>query len=180
MKKKTLLILLPLILGIIIYISFRSKSLFYFQIFHYFDFHEEVLAIRKFAFSHRKLIPNWVIYSLPDGLWLFSFGIAILYYLDNYTKRVILFTLITIVTLCFEYIQYSFGGHGTLIGTYDKWDLYCFLGAYISAIFISKIRTLKYSNRDMFFKKSFRVILKEEALTIIFFILLSMLPTLFT
>ena len=89
MKKKILFVYLPIILGVLIYIFFRSKSLFYFYFFKLFNLDIYIIAARKYVFLHRKLIPNWVIYSLPDGLWIFSFGSALFLDLKNYVKNLV-------------------------------------------------------------------------------------------
>ena len=184
MKKKVLFIYFPIILGVLIYILFRSKSLFYFQIFKLLNLDVYIIEIRKFVFLYRKLIPNWVIYSLPDGLWIFSFGSALLFDFKNFNKKLILFCLAFITTILFEYVQFYFGGHGSLFGTFDKADLICFFSAFCLCIIFNGILYLKHksikstegapNNNDSFFQ-----VFKSQFGILIIFFLLSILPTLF-
>lgn len=179
MKRKFFCIYLPIILGVLIYIIFRSRSLFYFHFFTLINLDDYIIPLRKFVFLYRKLFPNWVIYSLPDGLWLFSFGSALLYNLKNLKKRALLFSLIFSLTLFFELIQFFLGGHGTLIGTFDPSDLVCFATGYALALSVNYL----------FFKKnqivhevqqqiSFLQVLYEEKKNIVIFLILAFLPTL--
>ena len=79
MKKiKFLLVFLPLLLGVIIYLLYRSKNLFYYNFIHFLNINGYVLFARELATLYRKLFPTWVIYSLPDGLWLLSTGAVFL------------------------------------------------------------------------------------------------------
>ena len=57
-----------------IYLLYRSRNLFYFKLIHSTFLSKPVLHIRDFAKLYRKMFSTWVVYSLPDGLWLFSFG----------------------------------------------------------------------------------------------------------
>lgn len=73
--KKILILILntifPICIGGLIYIIWRDQSLLMFKWF-------EVMNIDKFVHLIRNHIsvmytpPNWFIYSLPDGLWLYS------------------------------------------------------------------------------------------------------------
>lgn len=76
-------VLLPLIIGGLIYISFRSLSL---RLFSWF----EILGINSFSSSIRNLanpfkndLPPWIYFSLPDGLWIYSFSSALLIFWNN-------------------------------------------------------------------------------------------------
>ena len=182
MKKKILFVYLPIILGVLIYIFFRSKSLFYFYFFKLFNLDIYIIAARKYVFLHRKLIPNWVIYSLPDGLWIFSFGSALFLDLKNYVKKLILFCFVFFMTIVFEYIQFYYGGHGSLFGTFDRSDLTCFSIGFILCIAINsfiyyrnKVNSLLPVEVNLPILKVFTNNIK---IFLIYFIL-SILPTLF-
>lgn len=181
MKKRILFVIFPLFLGFLIYVLFRSKNLFYFHIFEFLNIKNFILEMRNLSFLYRKHIPNWVIYSLPDGLWLFSFGTALFYKLDNIKKRILIFTLVFIFMSIFEYIQLFFGGHGSLIGTFDKYDLICFLIGYVLVLVTTFIRFYILNNSLDLFKrnKTFNTVIKESLPIIFVFSILAMLPTLF-
>ncbi|MGL4787516.1 MAG: hypothetical protein ACRC2Q_11655, partial [Cetobacterium sp.] len=75
---KIFIVLASFALAVLIYLLFRSRKLFYYQIVELMNLDSHVGSIRKVVWVYRKHIPNWVIYSLPDGLWLFSMGVSIL------------------------------------------------------------------------------------------------------
>ena len=79
MKKiKFILVFLPMLIGVLIYLLYRSKNLYYYNLIHFLNINGYVLLARETAILYRKLFPTWVIYSLPDGLWLFSTGAVFL------------------------------------------------------------------------------------------------------
>lgn len=123
-KRKILLILFPLFLGIGIYLLYRSRNLFYFKLIHSTFLSKPVLHIRDFAKLYRKMFSTWVVYSLPDGLWLFSFGAALLIDRIFYFYDFIVFTSIYILMIILEFVQLYFGGHGSVIGTFTLWIFY--------------------------------------------------------
>ena len=138
-RKKLFLILFPLFLGVIIYLIYRSRNLFYFKIIESHSiFHTPVISLREFAWNYRKLFPLWVVYSLPDGLWLFSFGAALLIDRIFFYFHFFLFTGIYIFMVIFEFVQKFWGGHGTVIGTYDPLDILFFTFGYIGISIIAK------------------------------------------
>lgn len=179
-RKKLLIVLFPLILGIAIYVAYRSRNLFYFKLIKSHDMlHNIVLYMRKFAWKYRLYFPLWAVYSLPDGLWLMSLGLALLIDRVFFKLHFFIFTLVYLVMISFEYIQKFYGGHGTFIGTYDKMDIIFFTFGYILAIIISVIINKKYMPKENF-KNSLtwkKEIIKSIKL-IILFIILAGLPTL--
>lgn len=64
-------VIFPILIGGMIYIVSRSKSLKMFGWFEKINLSNEIGIIRDY-FSNVQL-PNWVIYNLPDLLWTFSF-----------------------------------------------------------------------------------------------------------
>lgn len=183
MKKKVLFIYLPIILGVLIYILFRSKSLFYFQIFKLLNLDIYIIEVRKFVFLYRKLIPNWVIYSLPDGLWIFSFGSALLFNFKNFNKKLIIFCIAFLTTILFEYVQFYFGGHGSLFGTFDIADLVCFFSAFFLCIILNSLlylrdKSIKSVEMSSNTSESFFQIFKSQISILIIYFILSILPTL--
>lgn len=178
MNKKIFYVLFPLLIGVLIYIIFRSKSLFYFHFFKLTNLDNYILTIRKFFFkNYRHYFPNWVIYSLPDGLWLFSFGIALLFQSRFFYKNLITFSLITFFMIFFEYAQKIHGGHGSLIGTFDARDVYCFLGGYTLSSLLAYYSIKK--NHIVSINSSYLISLKNSFPIILVFAILAILPTLF-
>lgn len=174
-KRKRFLIIFPLFLGIMIYFLYRSKNLFYFNFFKTHPLlYDTILFIRKYAWNFRKIFPLWFVYSLPDGLWLFSFGASLLLERVYYFIHFITFTAIYFFMILFEYIQKKYGGHGSMIGTYDKNDIIFFSLAYFLIIFIS-IFTRKNENKVLQIKKKEII---ENLISILIFSVLGVLPSL--
>ncbi len=155
MKKiKFSLIFIPLLIGVLIYVLYRSRNLFYFNFIHYLKVNDYVETARTLATFYRKLFPTWVIYSLPDGLWLFSAGAIFLLCRNRYVFHLFWYLILCIFILIFEFFQKIYGGHGTAIGTFDKNDLLAYLYASVSIILISFI--LRRFDNKYKYKKSFR------------------------
>lgn len=79
-----------------------------------------------------------------------------------------------------EFIQKYLGGHGTLIGTFDKFDIIFFTLGYITIVFISyfiHIRGEKQTKENSLITKKSEII--ENLRYIIIFIVLGTLPSLF-
>lgn len=67
-------VLNPIALGGIIYIMFRSKNLLMFEWFQYFKI--DIDLVRNYTLPYRENLPSWIYFSLPDGLWVYSFTSA--------------------------------------------------------------------------------------------------------
>lgn len=180
-KRKIFLVLFPLLVGVGIYFLYRSRNLFYFKIFETHPLiYEYVIKIRDIAWHYRKYLPLWSVYSLPDGLWLFSFGAILLIDRIFYFFHLAIFTCIYIFMIILEFLQKSFGGHGTLLGTFDKFDIIFFTLGYIFIVLISNyfhkkdLKNLK--NIDLETKKKEFI---EDTKYIFIFTILGALPSLF-
>lgn len=179
-KKKFFWIIAPLLVGVFIYIFFRSRRLFYYNFFHMIDIDHDIREYRVFLWKYRKSIPNWIIYSLPDGLWIFSFGMAFLYGNKFFLIDALFFLGISIFMVGFEFLQLKFGGHGSLVGTFDLADIYCFISGASLALLLSylSVRGHKISlNRQL--KNYSTKVLFSRILIIFIFAILAVLPTLF-
>lgn len=71
-------IYLPLIIGGFIYLGFRSTSLLMFKYFKFLGMQQAIEKLRVFVNPLSDGLPEWVIFSLPDGLWTFAFVAYIL------------------------------------------------------------------------------------------------------
>lgn len=180
-KRKIFLILFPLFLGVAIYFLYRSKTLFYFKIFEtHPSVYKYVTKIRDMAWLYRKHLPLWTVYSLPDGLWLFSFGATLLIERIFYFFHFTIFTGIYLFMVGLEFIQKYFGGYGSTIGTFDKLDILFFTLGYILIALVSnyihkKNKILPKDNILSLKKKE----LSEDIKYIFIFTILGVLPSLF-
>lgn len=158
MKKiKFLLVFVPLLTGILIYLLYRSRNLFYFNLINFLNINGYVLLARDTAILYRKLFPTWVIYSLPDGLWLFSTGAMILLCRFRFLIHLVWFSFVYVAVIGGEYFQKYYGGHGTPIGTFDKNDIVAFNYSFILICIIAIIL-------NFFTNKHYKVSLKFELL----------------
>ena len=178
-KRKLFLILFPLFLGIGIYLLYRSRNLFYFKLIHSTFLSKPVLHIRDFAKLYRKMFSTWVVYSLPDGLWLFSFGAALLVDRIFYFYDFVVFTSIYIGMIALEFLQLYFGGHGSVIGTFDTMDIFFFTLVYLSIVLISKYYHKKNPpDKSMFTIENKKKEVLYNTRTTIIFTILGILPSL--
>ena len=178
MKKiKFTLVFLPLLIGVLIYLLYRSKNLYYYNFIHFLNINGYVLLARETAILYRKLFPTWVIYSLPDGLWLFSTGGAFLIARKKYLLHFFWFLFIYLFMVGIEYIQKFYGGHGTPIGTFDKTDIIAYTYAYIIINIISLILR-KFDNKYKYKNKTSKEIMQNIRYTLIFSVL-GLLPNMF-
>lgn len=115
----SLLSILFLSTGSLIYILFRPKNLIMFKWFRYFQT-EDFISISREKFSEIP-INDFVIYNLPNGLWITSLTIFIsIIWKDSQNKyfNYYLLTLLGIVTLP-EILQFF----NFINGTFDIVDL---------------------------------------------------------
>lgn len=127
MKTKQLLIghIATLCCGSLIYILFRSSSLKMFIWFERINILDVIENIRNFTFIYSNNLPNFILYSLPDGLWLFSYVSVVLYLWKNELKSENLFwvfsvPLISIISELGQILK-------IIPGTFDIIDLLMYL-----------------------------------------------------
>lgn len=70
--------IIPLLLGGLVYVLFRSTELRMFYWFSNLGLEYLIHFLRE-MFSHfNHHLPDWLFYSIPDGLWVYSFTSALL------------------------------------------------------------------------------------------------------
>jgi len=126
----------PLLVGGLIYICFRIESLIMFSWFNSISLSKVIIAIRNYTLNYDFLIPDWVKFSLPDGLWLFSFISLILITWKNEINSSNLFWLIglPIIALLSEIGQ----SISIVSGTFDWIDIAMYLTGFILPFIINK------------------------------------------
>ncbi|HBD25669.1 hypothetical protein [Flavobacterium sp.] len=136
-KVKTLLFpFLTILLGGFIYVSFRVESLRMFSWFNSISLYKVIIATRNYTLNYDFLIPDWVKFSLPDGLWLFSFISLILITWKNEINSSNLFWLIglPIIALLSEIGQ----SISIVPGTFDWIDIAMYLIGFMLPFIINK------------------------------------------
>ena len=64
---------LTLIIGGLIYILFRTDSLVMFKWFAALSLDKPIEYLRDSTLTVKNHLPDWFLFSLPDGLWIFSY-----------------------------------------------------------------------------------------------------------
>lgn len=121
-KKNIILGLIPVILGGIIYMTYRADSLLMFKWFRNQVQINSLITFLRTNFTLQNLkIPNWAKYSLPDALWILSFTYLILLIWDFKINKQ------SIMWISFPPLIGLFSELGQLIhiipGTFDITDL---------------------------------------------------------
>ena len=136
--KILIIIVLPLMIALSIYVLFRSDSL---TIYYWFPIlkHIKHILVSKQAFNLNLLsrpVREFLIYSLPDGLWLYSFTCFMILIWDNSKSKLKYFWMYigTVIALTQKLGQ----GLGIFNGTFDINDIVIYLIATIVATLITK------------------------------------------
>lgn len=131
---------LPLILGGFIYIIFRTETLIMFHWFKYLNFSDEINIIKNFKPVH--YFPNWFIYNLPDGLWIFSYtAISLEIWKHSITRQNIFWIFsIPIIAVLSEFLQLF----KIIPGTFDFLDVTFYILGTISSYYILTKNNFQY------------------------------------
>ena len=142
MKRKLLYgHILSLLTGGLIYILFRTTSLKMFRWFDNLGLTEIITIARNITLKYSNQLPNWIKFSLPDGLWIFSYVcLLLLIWSDSELKKSIPWVLIVpAVAILSEIGQLP----EIVPGTYDPIDLIFYLLGTITPFLIIKSLTIK-------------------------------------
>ena len=144
LKITTINVILPLIIGWLIYISFRSTTLKMFIWFKYIGFDSSILTIRQELSNLKLYLPPWTYYSLPDGLWVYSFTSALLILWDNKFKIAKFWLLIPLFSgVIIDVTQ----GLKIIRGTFDILDLTLSIVASLLSIITINYKFKKNDNQ---------------------------------
>lgn len=127
-------VVLPILLGGYIYISFRSESLLMFSWFKKLQLYDLIIDYRSFSISYIDNFPEWFYYSLPDGLWMYSITSSVIL-IWNHNSKYLIFWLCIIFFLgvIIELLQF-FQWHE---GTFDVIDLFFVFIAFLLSLLIN-------------------------------------------
>jgi hypothetical protein len=73
----------PITVGGLLYVVFRAKSLRMFSWFEFIGVNSQISFLREYVSPLKSWLPSWVYFSLPDGLWVYSFTSIILILWDG-------------------------------------------------------------------------------------------------
>lgn len=130
--KKQLLFghLLTLITGGLIYISFRTDSLVMFKWFAALSVDTPIEYLRETTLTVKERFPDWFLFSLSDGLWVFSYiSLTLSIWSNNINKR----NLFWVFLVPFIAITSELGQLFNIVpGTFDAVDLTFYITGAIS------------------------------------------------
>lgn len=113
--------------GGMIYLGWRSRNIVLFQLLEKWKIFDFLNSIRNSVINYS--LYDWVKYSLPDGLWLFSYMFiinAIWHDHKNVSYYVFIWSL-PVIAIMFELLQYM----AIVPGTFDIIDLSCYILAIV-------------------------------------------------
>ena len=128
-------VIVPIILGVMIYIKYRNINIIMFEWFDLFCIDNIIFYIRNH--SYLSNVPFWFKYNFPDGLWVYSFtNLMILVWKNNINKsNIYFFYIISLIASSLEVAQL----YRIIPGTYDLADiLFYLLFGFLPFLFLSK------------------------------------------
>jgi len=123
-------VLIPMFTGGFIYILFREKSLIMFGWFHSLGLENHINQLRDRFSMFSEIVPGWFIYSLPDGIWIYSLtSLMFIIWSKNLNYSAYFWLLIgPIVGISSELFQRL----NLLPGTFDIVDfVFCCFGSFV-------------------------------------------------
>ena len=144
MRKLIFLSILSILFGGAIYIGFRSSSIILFDWIDYIKLINIVENFRFFTLQYQDYFPHWFLYSLPDGLWMFSYSCIILIIWKRKINKysIIWLLILPILSILIEFLQY----YDYVNGTFDILDIVFFIFGSLLPILINK----KIKNRNTY------------------------------
>lgn len=127
---KWLLVFFPLLVGGLIYVGYRKKTLLMFKWFEYLGVSNLVEIYRNFIILIEP--QEIIVYNLPNGLWSLSFIVFIHIIASNKLKK-ILYIVVVCIILGFEVFQLWF-----IPGTFCLYDFFTNLFFIILAFILIK------------------------------------------
>lgn len=114
--------LISLLLAAAIYVLFRTKAYMVINQAHFPVLHDAIKGIQLHFKPLKVALPEWVIYSLPDGLWTYSFtSFFVLHFTYEPLNKLKIFALAFTPILS---ISFEVGQHFHVFpGTFDFVDL---------------------------------------------------------
>lgn len=137
-------ILIPLLIGGSIYIFFRTKTLLLFNIISFFRIDTFINSIRISPFILEGFFPYWLIYSLPNALWVYSLTAYLLFIWNGDDKNIFWLLVGPLIGIAAEIMQIF----GYFPGTYDNIDLLLTIIFGILPFFIFKPFKLKKNEKQ--------------------------------
>jgi hypothetical protein len=131
---------ITLLSGGLIYLLFRPDSLLMFSWLEFINLREPLESVRTFTLSYSKTLPDWLVFSAPNGLWMLSFSLYLLAIWKNvkrpeYLSWLILLSIIAVIS---EFLQLG----KFISGHFDIVDIAAYVIGASSVYFAHSIRGL--------------------------------------
>ena len=136
--KKQLIVghFLTLFIGTLMYVLFRIKSILVFDWINSINIIRPINYLREMTIYSKQYLPNWFIFSLPDGLWTFSYVTLVMLIWNNEIKRKNIFWLILLPAIA---IISEIGQCLKLFpGTFDLNDILFYILGFITPLILFK------------------------------------------
>lgn len=123
-----------LCIGGFMYLAFRPDSIVLFRLIDWLDLTYFISCIREFLSN--IIIPEFIIYSIPDGLWISSYILIMtgIWTIPN-SNQVLFCSFLPFIGFISEIGQYL----GVVKGTPDYADLICYITPFLIYIVTRKI-----------------------------------------
>ncbi len=131
-------VVMPMILGGFLYILFREDSIVMFDWYNSLGFESIIYHFRENINTNIHL-PKWIVYSLPDGIWIYSLTslMLIIWYKDSSKTKYIWLLIGPILGISAELGQLI----NIVPGTFDNTDLiFCLIASITPFIFFHHIK----------------------------------------
>ncbi|WP_374075176.1 hypothetical protein [Bdellovibrio bacteriovorus] len=131
---KHLIALGALFLGAFIYVAFRPLNLLVFSALHAVGFMRLVWYVRNESHLIRGIVPDWMVYCAPNGLWMFAYVSFIsLPWAGKFSVGSVSWCLVLIfISVVSEYLQL----YQIIPGTFDVLDIIFYMaGAAVGGFF---------------------------------------------
>ena len=136
-RQQLILHIISLVTGSLIYICFRTSTLVMFKWFDKLMLTGAITAIREYSLPFRDKLPSWFLYSLPDGLWMFSYICLMLFVWGRKMNMTHLFwfTLLPMIAILSEMGQLF----QVVPGTFDIIDIVFYVaGSFLPFVIFRK------------------------------------------
>ena len=132
-------VVFPIFMGASIYLLWRSQELLMFDWLCAVGLSDSSHSIRVLAYPATMFLPQWILYSLPDGLWVYAVTawMGLIWLECHYLRRYFWMTTGLMLGLGGEIGQ----AFRLIPGTFDTWDLVMTIVAFSVAFFV--VETLK-------------------------------------
>jgi len=144
-------VFLPVFIGGLIYLAFRSKSLVMFDWFDLTGFSDTISFIRGYTIPIKNKVPDWIYLSIPNCMWVYSFTSALMLV---WKKELTLLKIWLCMPITFGIFAEILQSLGLFPGTFDFIDLilgvFGFFLSYVTIISLNK----KFQQNENNFSKN--------------------------